>query len=117
MHDICVQHDSVYSCRVPQIVTSEVCNSVRTQCNSVAAIGGPSTVVATVKNTGAQNASLTARLGSCTHSNVTVDSQPLNLAPGETSEAVFQVQYLFQHASFKVLYHAHISVCADVQLS
>ena len=123
MPHTCTQ-TSVYSCSALQIVSTQVCNAVRTLCNSVAATEGPSSLVATIKNAGTQPASLTATLGSCTHSNVTVPSQPLSLAPNQTSEAVFEVQYPVPVRKFRIraqgtsagTVHVGKVLCVDVFL-
>jgi FtsH-binding integral membrane protein len=76
---------------VLQIVTTDVCNSARTVCKSVASLSSPSKAVVEVKNVGVLTGSFTVSLGSCTYPIVAVSSQSVVLAASATTGVVFEV--------------------------
>ena len=84
-----------------QVVSTQMCNSGRTLCNSTAALIGPSTAVVEMKNTGTLSAWFTNTLDDCTHPIIPVPSQlsshprqaELFLDPDVPTEVVFEVPH------------------------
>ena len=91
-------HGDQFMC-VMQVVSTQMCNSGRTLCNSTAALIGPSTVVVEVRNLGTLSAWFTHTLDDCTHPIIPVPSQlsshprqaELFLDPDVPTEVVFEV--------------------------
>jgi hypothetical protein len=88
---------SSYSYLVLQMVSTSVCNSARTVCNSIAALSSPSKAVVQVKNTGILTGSFTISLGSCTHPMLPVPPQTVTVAATETKVVLFEVLFHAMH--------------------
>lgn len=80
-----------YTLLALQIMTSEVCNSAQTLCNSIAAIFRPSKAVVEVKNNATDTSSYTVSVGSCTHPLVAIPSQTISLAADTSEDVLFEV--------------------------
>lgn len=76
---------------VMQVVSTQMCNSGRTLCNSTAALIGPSAAVVEVKNLGTLSAWFTHTLDNCTHPIIPVPQAELLLDPDDPTEVVFEV--------------------------